>query len=217
MFKKVLLGTTCCLGLLALAPQAANAGEITAETDTFAKERFQIRVRTIAILADGDGNVNGTTTETDVGDAVTPELDISYFFTDNIAAELVLATAQHSVSAGGGDLGETWILPPTLVLQYHFQPHEKFSPYVGAGVNYSMFYGEDSGTGFNGLDVDGGFGFALQAGVDYWINDNWGVNLDVKYVDLQIDAEVNNGTSDLFADDIDLNPVIVGAGVSYRF
>ena len=180
-------------------------------------ERFQLRARAIGIFADGDGQVAGTALKTDVGDSVTPEFDISYFFTDNIAAELILATAQHEVSAGSNDLGETWILPPTLTLQYHFTPEEKFSPYLGAGFNYSIFYGEDDSTGFNNLDVEGGLGYAVQVGFDYWLNDNWGFNLDAKYIDLDIDAEVSQGASRLRANDIDLDPVIIGAGISYRF
>ena len=181
------------------------------------KERFQFRVRTIAILADGDGDVTdpGPGLETDVGDAITPEVDITYFFTDHIAAELIAATAQHQVDAGASNLGETWILPPTLTLQYHFTPQEKFSPYIGAGINYSIFYNERSGNGFQDLNIDNGFGFALQAGVDYWIDDHWGVNIDAKYIDLDVDVSVNNGG--LGADDVDIDPFILGFGVSYRF
>ena len=141
-------------------------------------------------------------------------MDVTYFFTKNIAAELIAATAEHTISAGGNTLGDAWILPPTLTLQYHFQPDEKFSPYVGAGLNYSMFYGEDDAAGFNNLDVDGGIGYAVQAGFDYWLNDNWGVNADIKYVDLNVDVRVNNSLS---ADDVKLDPVIVGIGTSYRF
>jgi outer membrane protein len=178
------------------------------------KDRFQIRGRIIGVLADGDGVVNSTTLQTDVDNAYVPEVDVTYFFTKNIAAELIAATAEHKVSAGTNTLGDVWILPPTLTLQYHFQPDEKFSPYIGAGINYSMFYGEDDAAGFNNLDVDGGLGWALQAGFDYWLNDHWGVNADIKYVDLDVDVRVNNTLS---ADDVELDPVIVGVGASYRF
>lgn len=184
-------------------------------TDWLAKERFQVRVRAIGVLGDGDGHVDGTALDTDVGDAITPEVDLTYFFTKNIAAELIAATAQHEVSAGSNDLGETWILPPTLTLQYHFTPDQAFSPYVGAGVNYSLFYGEDSGTGFTDLNVDNGFGLAVQAGFDYWLNDHWGINVDAKYIDLTVEVSVNDGG--LVAHDVDIDPFIIGAGVSYRF
>ena len=193
---------------------AAEAGDLG---DTWSKERFQIRARAIHIGADGDGRVTQNGLKTDVGNAVTPEIDITYFFTDNIAAELIAATAQHEIDAGHLNLGEAWILPPTLTLQYHFQPDSKFSPYIGAGLNYSLFYGEDDGNGFNGLDVDGGVGYALQAGFDYWLNDHWGLNADVKYINLDVDVDVNLGATALDAKNVDLDPWIIGIGTSYRF
>jgi len=205
------------IAIAASFSSAALAGEYGALGPWDAKERFQLRVRSIGVFADGDGIVNGTALQTDVGNAITPEVDLTYFFTENIAAELIAATSQHQVDAGASNLGEAWILPPTLTLQYHFTPQEKFSPYIGAGVNYSAFWGEEDGTAFNDLDVTGGFGYALQAGFDYWLNDKWGVNFDVKYVDLEIDVDVLSGTTPLAADNVDLDPWIIGAGVSYRF
>lgn len=183
----------------------------------WAKERFQIRARAIGVIADGDGTVTGTTLKTDVGNYITPEVDVTYFFTENVAAELIAATSKHEIKAGGGEIGDAWILPPTLTLQYHFQPDAKFSPYVGAGINYSLFYSEDGKNGYSDLEVDGGFGYALQAGADYWLNDHWGLNIDAKYVNLEVDVDVNSGSTALAADDVDLNPWILGAGVSYRF
>ena len=208
--KLALISATALTGFSASALAEDGA-------DTFAKERFQVRVRAIDIVADGDGVVNGTTLKTDVDHAITPEVDVSYFFTDNIAAELIAATAEHEVSAGAFDLGDTWILPPTLTLQYHFTPDSKFSPYVGAGLNYSYFYSEDTNSPFTDLEVDGGFGLAFQAGFDYWLDEHWGVNFDAKYVELDIDAKVKSGGAQLSADDVELDPVIIGAGISYRY
>ena len=177
-------------------------------------DTWQIRVRGIGVLPDDDSNVN-IGGEADVGDAFVPELDITYFFTPNVAAELILATAQHEVDyTGNVNLGNTWILPPTLTLQYHFTPEQRFSPYIGAGVNYSLFYGEETGPGFTNLDVTGGFGVAAQVGMDYWLDDHWGLNFDVKKLWLNIDAKLNNGA---IRADVDLDPWIVGAGVAYRF
>ncbi len=188
------------------------------EAGGFNPDNLQLRVRGIMVAPDDDApvRINGAAAgEADVSDSVVPEFDISYFFTKNIAAELILATAQHAAHYNGDtDLGHTMILPPTLTLQYHFTPESAFSPYVGAGVNYSYFYNEQSGTGFTDLDIDGGFGYALQAGVDYWLNDNWGLNIDVKKVMLDIDVSLNNGA---IRSDVDLDPWIIGTGVSYRF
>lgn len=180
----------------------------------FSKERFQIRVRAIGVVPDDSSSVN-IGGSTDVSTEFVPEIDFTYFFTENIAAELIAATAEHEITHNtAGDLGTAWILPPTLTLQYHFTPDNKLSPYLGAGINYSYFYGEDKAPAFTDLEVEGGFGYALQAGVDYWLDDNWGVNLDVKKVYLNIDGKLNNGA---VRADIDLDPWILGAGVSYRF
>ena len=181
------------------------------------KERFQLRLRGIGVLAEGSGDVIPGGAGTDVDNSIAPELDVTYFFTDHIAAELIAATAEHTVDAGANKLGDVWILPPTLTLQYHFTPDRKFSPYIGAGLNYSIFYGEDENgaAGITDLDVDNGLGFAAQIGADYWLNDHWGLNIDVKYIDLDVDVSVATGT--VRADDVDIDPVIVGAGISYRF
>ena len=208
--KSLLLATAAILSVA--SSSIASAEDFDGIWD---KDRFQIRGRVIGILADGDGIVNGTALKTDVDNAVVPEVDFTYFFTKNIAAELIAATAKHTVKAGTNTLGDTWILPPTLTVQYHFQADAKFSPYVGAGINYSMFYGEDEKAPFTKLDVDGGIGWAAQAGFDYWLNDHWGLNADVKYIDLNVDARVNRGA--LSADDVQLDPWIVGVGASYRF
>ena len=205
------LMTAAALGALSV-PAAAREG-----TDWLSAERFQLRLRAIDVIADGDGNEQVTGLKTDVGSAVMPEIDITYFLTNNVALELIAATSRHEIQAGASDIGHAWILPPTLTLQYHFTPDSRFSPYVGAGLNYSMFYGEDEESGYSDLDVDGGVGYALQAGMDYWINENWGLNLDAKYINLDVDVDVNSGGSALAARNVDLDPIIIGAGVSYRF
>lgn len=210
---KTILKTGLMLGAatLALTP-SANAKDLG---DSYlSKERFQIRARIIGVAPDDDSSVN-IGGKTDVSTETVPEVDITYFITENIAAELIAATAKHEISHdSAGELGSAWILPPTLTLQYHFTPDKKFSPYIGAGLNYSYFYGEDEEAGFTDLKVTGGVGTALQVGADYWINDHWGVNFDVKKLYLNIDGKLNGGA---VRADIDLDPWIFGTGVSYRF
>ena len=206
--KFILTTSICALTAVSMPAQAKDLG------DAFSKERFQIRLRVIGVAPDDDSSVN-IGGKTDVSTETVPEIDFTYFFTENIAAELIAATAKHEIShSAAGDLGDAWILPPTLTLQYHFMPNKQFSPYVGAGINYSYFYGEDEAAGFTDLEVDGGFGTALQVGADYWINDNWGLNVDVKKLYLNIDGKLNNGA---VRADIDLDPWIIGAGAAYRF
>ncbi len=110
--KLILMAGVTGMTFAALPAQAKDLGE-----GYFAKERFQVRVRAIGVFADGDGKVDGTSVDTGVDNAFTPEIDLTYFFTENIAAEVIAATAKHTVSAGGSNLGDTWILPPTVTLQ----------------------------------------------------------------------------------------------------
>lgn len=213
--KKILLATIACMAITqSVAAQTRNVDG----ADWLAKERFQVRVRALGVIPDEDSSVTAggapLAGDLKITNAMVPEVDLTYFITNHIAAELIAATARHEVKFNGSSLGKAWILPPTLTLQYHFTPDKAFSPYVGAGVNYSVMYAEDSGPGFSNLKIGNGVGPALQAGFDYWLNDNWGINLDVKKIWVGMDASVNNGAVKA---DIDLDPWLVGAGVSYRF
>ena len=164
--------------------------------------------------------------DVDIDTSVVPEFDISYFFTDNIAAELILGVTPHDVMAvdtavGDLDLGDVTLLPPTLTLQYHFNPEGQVRPYLGAGVNYTIFFNDDlpSGTILDGIDYDPSFGLALQAGVDYAINERWFLNFDVKKVWINTDVTVDFTTA-LGATvdaDVDINPWVIGVGAGYKF
>lgn len=199
--------------IIAMAPAAAYAERGHVEgSNLLAKERFQVRARALGVLPqeDADVDIGG---DIEVSNSLTGELDLTYFMTDHLAAEVIAGTARHHIDYNGSAMGRTWILPPTVTVQYHFSPDKTFSPYVGAGLNYSIFY-DEKGTNFPDLDIDNGVGYALQAGTDIWLNDHWGVNFDVKKIFLNVDASVANGAANV---DLDLDPWLVGAGVSYRF
>ncbi len=155
-----------------------------------------------------------------VGDALAPEVDLSYFFTDNIAAELIAATTRHTVSAhdtaiGSATLGQTWVLPPTLTVQYHFNPHGAISPYFGAGLNVTFFYsGTSSSPLVNRLTLENSVGPVLQAGVDWNMTGHWFANVDVKQIFLSTTAHINSGA---IKAKVALDPTVIGFGVGYRF
>lgn len=198
---------------------AANVAQAKSVEGTSwdAKERFLVRARIIDVAPDEDSTTSiGGRIEAD--DAFTPEVDLSYFFTDNIAAELIAATSKHDVDAKGTalgdvDLGHVWALPPTITLQYHFNPHGQFRPYAGAGLGYIIWHSEDAGA-MNSIDYDNGIAYALQAGMDIGITENWAFNADVKKLYHDVDAKVNGGA---VTADVELDPWVIGVGVAYRF
>jgi outer membrane protein len=156
--------------------------------------------------------------DVDISNSVVPELDITYFFTRNIAVELVLGVTPHNVKGAGtlagARIGSAWLLPPTLMLQYHFTDLGAFKPYVGVGVNYTVFFNEKAKGGFTSFDLKDSFGLALQVGFDYMIDKNWGINFDVKKIFLEPKVKVNNG---LISGKVKIDPWLIGTGITYRF
>ena len=186
-----------------------------------------VRIRGLGVLTDESGEITSDPAGTPLGlnaevsSEFVPELDLSYFFTPYLAAELVLATTRHDVNAVSGGthipVGKVNLLPPTLTVQYHPMPSHRFSPYFGAGINYTIFYNEDAAGGtITSTAYDDNFGYALQAGMDVAIMGNWSLNLDVKKIFLDTTVK-GNGTVGPWKSEVDLNPVLVGFGVGYRF
>jgi outer membrane protein len=191
------------------APRGKQAGDVV------------VGLGLIGVLPANGGNVGLIGGTPHASNAVTPQLDVSYFLLPNVALNLIAATSEHDLSVRGsalGDvkLGHVWALPPTLTVQYHPLPAARFSPYAGLGVNYTFFYGYggDKTAPVNRVRVDSAPGFAMVAGVDYEIAPNWLVNFDVKKILLRPDASVNSG---LVRANVTLDPWIVGASVRYRF
>lgn len=198
------------------APAAPAAME-----ELTARSPWQIRVRALGVITEDDGSIDQSPgTGLSYSDTVVPELDISYFFTDNIAVELILGTTNAKIKTDGlGDIdvGKTWLLPPSLMLQYHVTEFGAFKPYVGAGVNYSLFYNQSEKAGFTGLDVDNNFGAVLQVGFDYMFDEHWGVNFDVKKIFLETDWKVEDSPLGPLSGKAKIDPWLIGAGVTYRF
>ncbi len=226
MFKSVFMSALMAAGA------AMTAASAMAEDNP-----WMVRGRVIGVLPDEGANltVGGASLAGDVAieDQYVPELDITYFFNDNIAVELILAVTPHDVSAvnvtvpgaltnATVDLGDVWLLPPTVTLQYHFDTGTAFKPYVGAGVNATFFFNEDQGSVADGIEYDPSFGGAIQAGIDYDLDGEpggWLFNADIKKVWINTDVTVDF-TSALGATvdaDVDIDPVIVGLGFGYKF
>lgn len=142
-----------------------------------------------------------------------PEVDFTYFFTPNFAAELILTYPQkQDVALNGNKLGSLKHLPPVLTAQYHFTGLGAFKPYVGAGINYTRFSRVDLAGGAVTVDKNS-FGLAAQVGVDYAIDNKWSLNLDVKKVQIRTDVALNGAGLGTFK----IDPLLVGVGVGYKF
>ncbi len=192
-------------------------------TDPKNHDNWQVRIRGLAIAPDEDASIESIGGEVDISTAVIPELDFTYFFTEHWAAELILGTSKHDVeaigtAAGNMDLGHVWLLPPTLTLQYHITG-QKLRPYLGAGINYTLFYGSDEGPVADGVDYENSTGLALQLGVDYELGNHWFLNMDLKKIFLSTDATIDANTvlGATVGAEVDIDPLLVGIGLGYRF
>jgi len=155
----------------------------------------------------------------------TIELDFTYMVSNNLGLELILATSKHEATGtgtlAGADVGEVRALPPTLTLQYHFNPKATVRPYAGVGLNYTRFFNPKLGAalianGATDIDYDDSFGLSAQAGLDIDINKKWFMNLDVKYVQIETTATITGGA--LAGNvDVDINPWVFGVGIGTRF
>ena len=199
------------LKIAAVSVALATAFPVIAQE---AQGNWLVRARAVDLLFDNGQSKTVKTLDIKAEDRWIPEVDISYFFTKNIAAELVLTWPQNiNVKAGSTKIGQIQALPPSLLIQYHFTDLGAFKPYVGAGVNYTRFYKTSNILdGAANVDSDS-WGLVGQIGMDYALNKNWSLNIDAKYV--QMATDVHLGSSNIGK--LDLNPITLGVGVGYRF
>lgn len=149
-----------------------------------------------------------TTIDSDARPTITGE----YFIRDNVGIELLAATPfSHDISINGTNVGSTKQLPPTLSVNYHFPTQSAFKPYVGLGVNYTTFFDESSPLGT--LDIDDSFGVAVQAGLDYELNDRGALRFNVRWINIESDVALN-GTN---IGTVKIDPIVVGAAYVFKF
>jgi len=190
-----------------------------------------LRLRGIVVVPnDSSSGIKPTfpTEHVKVDNAVMPEVDVTYMATDNIGLELIASTTRHNASGrtgttgGIGKLASTWVLPPTLTAQYHFNAHESVRPYLGAGINYTVFWNEKASKGLEDavgptkVHMSDSFGWAAQAGVDVDITPKVFVNLDVKYIDLRTTARLDTTALGTERVRVHLDPLVFGVGVGLR-
>jgi outer membrane protein len=194
------------LAALAIAVAGGLAMPLTAAAQ---EGPWLVRVRALNL---DPANKDSTGLDLTVNSKVFPEVDITYFFSPQVSAELILTYPQkHKLSAGGTEIGTLKHLPPTLTAQYRFTGLGGFTPYVGAGVNYTHFSSLNLPAG---VDIKrNSYGLAVQAGVDIPIDKTLSFNIDIKKV--QISTKVSAGGTELGKFKVD--PLLVGVGLGWRF
>jgi outer membrane protein len=230
--------------LLAIALASAVFAPISAYAE---EDDWVVRIRAALVSPNEDSrlgqtvnNLLGSTVmspgaELAVDNNLIGELDISYYFTKNLAAELILALgSEHDVSIkgdalstiGNQQLGSVDALPPTLTAQWHFNPDEIFDPYIGAGVNYTYMLdrnakGSRGAIAGNKIKIDSdSWGYALQAGFDVNLANDWLINADLKYISMDTTVKLNGAaTGNVWrkVDSLDIDPWVLGLGIGKKF
>ncbi len=222
--KKTLL-TSALLSILPTAALANQAGDILVRggLTMVAPDTG----KTPIFLAGDD-----STMTLSVDDNTQLGLNVVYFFDSNWAVELLAATPfTHDVTiqdpngvlgVDGAKLGEVSHLPPTLSALYYFDTGSALKPYVGVGLNYTIFFDEEfesapTELGLSNLELDGSFGYSIQVGADYHINDKWHVNASVRYIDINSDATFDVAGDSIGSASIDVDPMVYSIMLGYKF
>ncbi len=209
-------------GLSGIAALCLAAGGAWADGLPTGAGTVELRARALVVAPeDNSSSVDVVGGHVNASVSAVPEVDLSYFVWDNIAVEAIAGVTSHTIKANGtaaGDLtvGDVWLLPPTITLQYHFGGGNSIDPYVGAGINYTFFFAQSHRPPFTSVTYDDNVGAALQAGVDVSLGGGWIANLDVKQLFLSTTAHTYVGATPIAAK-VDLDPILIGVGVGYRF
>lgn len=218
--KSLLLATTTATLMASTSAMAYEAGDILVKGGA----------ATVAPNEDSD-SIPGLVGKAKVDDDTQLGLTLTYMYTNKIGIELLAATPfQHEVKASGGalngvDVASIKHLPPTLTLNYYpAAPGAKFQPYIGAGINYTIFFDEDARSQLEGgpagktdVELDDSWGLAFHAGIDYQINDKWSLNAAYWYLDIDTEAELKTTGVGTLKVDVDVDPDVYMLGVSYKF
>ena len=229
---KTTLSVITLVSLMAAAPASAefgiNIGAITVAPDDSSSNLNVIEQ--VAGLPAGSTTV-GVNANTQLG------LTFDYKYTPNWSVQLIAATPfSHDIKVKGSAIdglkvGKTKHLPPTLLAQYHFMPqHQTFDPFVGVGLNYTVFFDEQvdgqlegaldalNVTGANdvvGLKLKSSFGLALQAGVNIKLTDSLGLHLMLSKMDIDTTGRVQVNGSTVQSVDVNIDPYVAMVGLRW--
>ncbi len=169
-------------------------------------------------------------TKIDVKSATSLIATATYLLTDHVSVEAYAGLPyEHEVIGDGalahvGKLGSVKQVSPTVFAQYRFRSAESvFRPYVGLGLTYAYFYGEEGSAALTALSNPGGpptrlqaesaWGLSPQAGLTYNINAHWFIDASIIKTFLKTTNTLSTGQKIK----VKLDPVSVNASLGYRF
>jgi outer membrane protein len=219
LHQKLAAVSVACAASVIVAPSVASAGSEAGN--------FMVRVLGTVVAPDSEATVSNSSgviagADAEASTETIPTLTLTYFLNKNVALELLCCVAKHEVDGKGtianlGEVADTWIFPPAITLQYHFDGMGALKPYAGVGFQYIAAFSEgtgDNALGASSVEVDSSIGFSLQAGLDISIGGGWYLNADVRKTWIEHDVKwVGTGVTA----DLDLDPWIYSLGVGYRF
>ena len=216
--KGIVLAISSALIMLPMAASAYQAGDklvkfgvVSVDPDATSSDLDQVAGAQVSADDDLQFGISGT-----------------YMLSDKLGIELLAASPfNHDLTGKGAlageDIGSADQLPPTVSAQYYFMgTQNNFKPYVGAGINYTVFFDEEVGSsaalaGYTDLDLDDSVGLTAQIGFDYQLNSKWMVNASAMYADIDTTATISGaGQTDLTVD-YDLDPMVYRLNVGYTF
>ncbi|HWU52117.1 MAG TPA: OmpW family outer membrane protein [Tahibacter sp.] len=163
-----------------------------------------------------NGTLAGGTLKADVSGDWRPTFQLEYFLNPNWGVEVLAATPfKHDVKLNGAKAAEVSHLPPTVSLQYHFNPGGKVSPFIGLGLNYTAFFDVKESGPLAGTQLTLGksWGAAAHAGLDFTLSERWLMSVDLRWMDIDTEARVNGAK----VGTVNIDPIAYGVAVGYRF
>lgn len=226
MNKQLFAAPLLALAMVAPFAQAHEAGDIIVRAGAITVDPHEDSSGIGSPLGDLGGHAT-VDSSTQLG------LNFAYMMTDHLGLELLAATPfSHDIGISGlpgglaglnGNLGDVKQLPPTLSLVYYpLDKNYAFQPYVGIGINYTAFYdastsGSAEAKGFSNLDVSDSWGASAQIGADYMINDNWMINGQIRYIDIDTNAHVDLAGVGNLKVNVEVDPWVYMVGLGYKF
>ena len=240
MSLKFKLGALAIGVMAATSAQAYQAGDIIFRTGavTVDPNESSDHVSLAGTNLSDQGWEVGVDSDTQLG------LSGTWMMTNHFALSLLAATPfEHDLYGSGSlpkaaDLGSTKHLPPTLTVQYYpLNDSYMIQPYVGVGVNYTIFFEEKTSETLTGavdsflgggvvdsteMELDDSFGLAAEIGVDIRLNDQFGINAGLWWADIDTTAKIDAfdaagtklGTAKV---DVEIDPMVYMVGFTYNF